>query len=74
MVRFFLLSTHYRSPWTSMMKSWLPQGGGLERIRTSIRLLREALARAEEGEGDPKGKQARVWRKPPAKGLRRPLR
>ena len=54
-VRFFLLSTHYRSPLDFDDEKLAAAGRGLERIRTSIRLLREALARAEEGEGDPQG-------------------
>jgi cysteinyl-tRNA synthetase len=49
-VRFFLLSTHYRSPLDFDDEKLAAAGRGLERIRTSIRLLTEALAR-EEDEG-----------------------
>lgn len=53
-VRFFLLSTHYRSPLDFDDEKLAAAGRGLERIKTSIRLLTEALAREEEmrGEGD----------------------
>lgn len=48
-VRFFLLSTHYRSPLDFDAEKLAAAGRGLERIRTSIRLLAEALAREEGG-------------------------
>lgn len=51
-VRFFLLSTHYRSPLDFDDEKLAAAGRGLERIKTSIRLLTEALAREEEMERD----------------------
>lgn len=45
LVRFFLLSTHYRSPLDFDDEKLAAAGRGLERIKTSIRLLEEALAR-----------------------------
>ncbi len=54
-VRFFLLSTHYRSPLDFDDEKLAAAGRGLERIRTSIRLLREALAREEEMKGGAEG-------------------
>lgn len=48
-VRFFLLSTHYRSPLDFDNQKLESAGRGLERIKTSIRLLAEALARPEDG-------------------------
>ncbi len=42
-VRFFLLSTHYRSPLDFDSEKLDAAGRGLERIKTSIRLLSEAL-------------------------------
>ncbi|MQL51969.1 cysteine--tRNA ligase [Desulfofundulus thermobenzoicus] len=44
-VRFFLLSTHYRSPLDFDDEKMAAAGRGLERIRNSIRLLHEALDR-----------------------------
>lgn len=44
-VRFFLLSTHYRSPLDFADENLVSAGKGLERIKTSIRLLSEALER-----------------------------
>jgi cysteinyl-tRNA synthetase len=44
-VRFFLLSTHYRSPLDFDDDKLAAAGRGLERIKTSIRLLSEALAK-----------------------------
>jgi cysteinyl-tRNA synthetase len=44
-VRFFLLSTHYRSPLDFDGEKLAAAGRGLERIKTSIRLLTEALAK-----------------------------
>jgi cysteinyl-tRNA synthetase len=44
-VRFFLLSTHYRSPLDFDDENLASAGKGLERIKTSIRLLSEALER-----------------------------
>ncbi len=44
-VRFFLLSTHYRSPLDFDDEKLAAAGRGLERIKTSIRLLTEALAK-----------------------------
>ncbi|MHB1042346.1 MAG: cysteine--tRNA ligase [Eubacteriales bacterium] len=43
LVRFFLLSTHYRSPLDFDDEKLTAAGRGLERIKTSIRLLTEAL-------------------------------
>jgi len=51
LVRFFLLSTHYRSPLDFDDEKLAAAGRGLERIKNSIRLLNEALARPEGGEG-----------------------
>jgi len=45
LVRFFLLSTHYRSPLDFDDEKLTAAGRGLERIKTSIRLLSEALQR-----------------------------
>lgn len=47
-VRFFLLSTHYRSPLDFDDENLSAAGRGLERIKTSIRLLLEALAKPEQ--------------------------
>jgi cysteinyl-tRNA synthetase len=47
-VRFFLLSTHYRSPLDFDDENLAAAGRGLERIKTSIRLLLEALAKPEQ--------------------------
>lgn len=44
-VRFFLLSTHYRSPLDFDDEKLSAAGRGLERIKTSIRLLYEAMGR-----------------------------
>ncbi|NLJ76554.1 MAG: cysteine--tRNA ligase [Peptococcaceae bacterium] len=44
-VRFFLLSTHYRSPLDFNDEELAAAGRGLKRIKTSIGLLTEALAR-----------------------------
>lgn len=44
-VRFFLLSTHYRSPLDFDDEKLAAAGRGLERIKTSVRLLTEALAK-----------------------------
>lgn len=44
-VRFFLLSTHYRSPLDFDDDKLAAAGRGLERIKTSIRLLSEAMAK-----------------------------
>ena len=44
-VRFFLLSTHYRSPLDFDDEKMAAAGRGLERIKTSIRLLNEAMER-----------------------------
>ena len=49
-VRFFLLSTHYRSPLDFDDEKLAAAGRGLEGIKTSIRLLTEALAREEGNE------------------------
>ena len=48
LVRFFLLSTHYRSPLDFDGEKLAAAGRGLERIRTSIRLLEEALEKKVE--------------------------
>jgi len=48
-VRFYLLSTHYRSPLDFDDQKLESAGRGLERIKTSIRLLAETLARPEDG-------------------------
>lgn len=52
-VRFFLLSTHYRSPLDFDDEKLAAAGRGLERIKTSVRLLSEALERktGEEAAG-----------------------
>jgi cysteinyl-tRNA synthetase len=44
-VRFFLLSTHYRSPLDFDDDKLAAAGRGLERIKTSVRLLSEALTK-----------------------------
>ncbi len=44
-VRFFLLSTHYRSPLDFDDEKLAAAGRGLERVKTSMRLLTEALAK-----------------------------
>lgn len=44
-VRFFLLSTHYRSPLDFDDDKLAAAGRGLERIKTSIRLLSESLGK-----------------------------
>jgi cysteinyl-tRNA synthetase len=44
-VRFFLLSTHYRSPLDFDDENLAAAGRGLERIKTSIRLLLESLGK-----------------------------
>lgn len=49
LVRFFLLSTHYRSPLDFDDERLLAAGRGLERIKTSIRLLSEVIDREEDG-------------------------
>lgn len=43
LVRFYLLSTHYRSPLDFSHDKLRASGKGLERLKTSIRLLEEAL-------------------------------
>ena len=48
LVRFFLLSTHYRSPLDFDNEKLEAAGRGLERIKTSYRLLTEALAKPVE--------------------------
>jgi cysteinyl-tRNA synthetase len=45
LVRFFLLSTHYRSPLDFDDEQLAAAGRGLERIKTCVRLLAEALVR-----------------------------
>lgn len=45
LIRFFLLSTHYRNPLDFDDEKLSAAGRGLERIRTSVRLLLEALAK-----------------------------
>ena len=59
LVRYFLLSTHYRSPLDFDDEKLAVAERGLERIRTSYRLLTEALGlpvkqEANEGQGDSK--------------------
>jgi cysteinyl-tRNA synthetase len=49
LVRFFLLSTHYRSPLDFDDQKLTAAGRGLERIKTSIRLLSEVLDREVDG-------------------------
>ncbi len=49
LVRFFLLSTHYRSPLDFDDQKLSAAGRGLERIKTSIRLLSEVLAKEADG-------------------------
>lgn len=44
LVRFFLLSTHYRSPLDFDDEKLTSTGRGLERIKTCLRLLQEVLA------------------------------
>lgn len=56
-VRFFLLSTHYRSPLDFDDEKLASAGRGLERIKNCIRLLEEALnrnPREESAAGDEK--------------------
>lgn len=48
-VRFFLLSTHYRSPLDFDDEKLAAAGRGLERIKTSIRLLYEAMEKPVTG-------------------------
>ncbi len=50
LVRFFLLSTHYRSPLDFDDEKLAAAGRGLERIKTSIRLLSEVLDKKTGGE------------------------
>jgi cysteinyl-tRNA synthetase len=45
LVRFFLLSTHYRSPLDFDDEQLAAAGRGLERIKTCVRLLAEALVK-----------------------------
>ncbi|MDD3652711.1 MAG: cysteine--tRNA ligase [Desulfotomaculaceae bacterium] len=45
LIRFFLLSTHYRSPLAFDDEKISAAGRGLERIKNSVRLLLEALAK-----------------------------
>ncbi|OAT85301.1 cysteine--tRNA ligase [Desulfotomaculum copahuensis] len=52
-VRFFLLSTHYRSPLDFDDEKLAAAGRGLERIKTSIRLLAEAMGRGSGSEKPP---------------------
>ena len=47
LVRYFLLSTHYRSPLDFDAEKLTVAGRGLERIRTSYRLLTEALEKTQ---------------------------
>ncbi len=49
-VRFFLLSTHYRSPLDFDDEKLAAAGRGLERIRTCVRLLEEAAGGASREE------------------------
>jgi len=51
-VRFFLLSTHYRSPLDFDDEKLAAAGKGLERIKTSIRLLEEVLEGQNTRSGD----------------------
>lgn len=48
LVRFFLLSTHYRSPLDFDDEKLIATGRGLERIKTCLRLMQEALAPGPE--------------------------
>lgn len=50
LVRFFLLSTHYRSPLDFDDDQLISAGRGLERIKTCVRLLAEALGRGADGQ------------------------
>ncbi|MFA7466718.1 MAG: cysteine--tRNA ligase [Desulfotomaculaceae bacterium] len=52
-VRFYLLSTHYRSPLDFDDEKLTAAGKGLERLKTSLRLLDEALAGREPGDTIP---------------------
>ena len=49
-VRFFLLGTHYRSPLDFDDEKLIVAQKGLERIKTSLRLLDEAIAGYESGD------------------------
>ena len=51
-IRFFLLATHYRSPLDFDDANLAAAGKGLERIKTSIRLLGEALDGQAKRPGD----------------------
>jgi len=51
LVRFFLLSTHYRSPLDFDDEKLNAAGRGLERLKTGLRLLSEALGKPRK-EGD----------------------
>ena len=52
LVRYFLLSTHYRSPLDFDDAKLAVAGRGLERIRTSYRLLTEASQKPDKGQDD----------------------
>ena len=58
-VRFYLLSTHYRGPLDFDDEKLEVAGKGLERLVTAYRLLQET--RAQAGEGEPV--QTEVWTK-----------
>jgi len=60
LVRFFLLSTHYRSPLDFDDEKMVAAGRGLERIKTSIRLLEEAVNR--EGDTTPNAGRGHIFR------------
>ncbi|MEG6512628.1 cysteine--tRNA ligase [Desulforamulus ruminis] len=49
-IRWFLLSTHYRSPLDFDDEKLAVAGRGLERIKTALRLLYEAMERPASGE------------------------
>ncbi|AEG16636.1 cysteinyl-tRNA synthetase [Desulfofundulus kuznetsovii DSM 6115] len=56
-VRFFLLSTHYRSPLDFDDEKMAAAGRGLERFKNSIRLLTEALDRPSREQIEPEDEE-----------------
>jgi cysteinyl-tRNA synthetase len=52
-IRFFILSSHYRSPTDFSEEALEAAGRGLERLYTTIRLGRERLGAAPDGAADP---------------------
>ena len=51
-IRFFILSSHYRSPTDFSEVALEAAGRGLERLYGAVRLVRDRLATAEDGEVD----------------------